>query len=134
MASNLPPPVCLAFILCHYVHVDPSTGKHSIHGTFPEFGFDRLPTKLPCPSNLFEPIEGCGSTPIRIKLINVNEGRPAIFDVTEVMDLLSPKIVVKHAESIQGMPFDQPGECRVRLFAGEHFLPDRILIVVGVEG
>jgi hypothetical protein len=134
MASNLPPPVCLALILCDYVHIDPGTGKHTILGTFSEVGFDGFPAKLPCLSIFFCLTEGYGLMPIRLKIIDVNEDRPAIFDVTEMMDFPSPKSAVQQAVSINGMPFNEPGEYRVQLFAGEHFLLDRMLNVVGAEG
>ena len=46
--------------------------------------------------------------PIRLKIIDVNEDRPAIFDVTEMMDFPSPKSAVQQAVSINGLPFHQP--------------------------
>jgi hypothetical protein len=134
MASKLPPPVCLALILCDHVHVDPGTGKHTILGTFSEVGFDFFPAKLPCISIFICLTEGYGSMPIRLKVIDVNEDRPAIFDVTETIDFPSPKAAVQQAVSIQGMPFEEPGEYRVQLFAGNTFLMDRMLNVVGADG
>jgi hypothetical protein len=131
MANKLPPPVCLALLLCDYVHVDPLTGKHTILGTFSEVVFEQFPASLPCLSIYFCLTEGYGTAPIRLKVIDVNEERPPIFDVTDMVDFPSPKATVQQGVQIQGMPFQQPGEYRVQLFAGEHFLLDRMLRVVG---
>jgi hypothetical protein len=131
MSSNLPPPVCLALLLCDYVHADPATGKHTILGTFSEVAFEEFPAQFPCLCIYFCLTEGYGPMPIRLKVIDVNEERPAIFDVTEMVNFSSPKATVQHGVHIQGMPFHEPGEYRVQLFAGDNFLMDRMLNVVG---
>jgi hypothetical protein len=130
--KQLPPPLCLALILCDYVHVDPGSGKQTIIGTFSEVAFDGFPAAIPQLCIYFCLTEGYGKIPIQVRVIDVNEERPPIFDVTEHVEFASPKDAAQHSLHIRGMPFNEPGQYRVQLFAGGEFLMDRLLRVVGV--
>src|SRR5262249_16753697 len=74
------PPIPLALLICDHVWRDPNSGKHSLLGTFSGLGSSTFPLV----ANLtvyFAVTEGHGSLPVRMELVDVDEERPAVFDV-----------------------------------------------------
>ena len=84
------PPLLLALVMADEIRKDPATGKHSIRGIFDALGSPSFPCQPPSIAVYAALTDGHGPTPVRLRLIDVDETRPPVFDVSEVLQFAEP--------------------------------------------
>src|SRR5438093_5222055 len=90
-AEDIRPAVVLAMILCDNIHRDPATGKFFILGTYSFLGVaDQFPWTHPIILVYVALTDGRGPVPLRLRLIDVDEENPPIFETEETIDFDDP--------------------------------------------
>ncbi len=120
------PPIRLSLMICDHAWRDPRNGKHHLLGTF-----SRLNSPVfPIISDLtvyFAVTEGRGRFPVRMELVDVDEERAAVFDVTGDFEASDIRQVVEGTFTFAKIVFPEPGEYRLKLYVGGDFLMERAL-------
>lgn len=129
MTSNTPPPYALAMIVCDGIHRDPSTGKHTLLGTFSSIAALGFPVTHPGMAVFISLTDGRGKTPLSLKLVSADED-VKIFEAGLEVEFKDPRTVVELSTAIGNITFPRPGEYRLQLLSGNEPLMERRLVVV----
>ncbi len=130
-ASGAPAPYPLAMVVCDGFWRDPSTGKHTLIGTFSTLVGRSFPLVHPGMAVYVSLTEGRGRTRIRFELVDVDEQYPPVFQAEGEISFPNPRAVCELCLPVQGATFRRPGEYRLKLFAGGQFVIERRIIVLG---
>jgi hypothetical protein len=76
---------------------------------------------------------GHGQTPIKIRLIDADETRPAIVEVDLLMNFPDPIVVVESVGAMQNVVFPVPGDYRLEVYAAGTPITSRRLVVVPLQ-
>ena len=134
MSLEQQPPLVLAMILADTVLLDVSSGKNIIQGTYQALEATTFPFTHPCIVVYVALTEGYGETPIRLRLTDVDEMRPAILELETVVNFSDPFIVLEIVFRETKVVFPEPGEYRLQLFgAGEPLLERRLQVGAEAE-
>jgi hypothetical protein len=76
--------------------------------------------------------DGYGETPIRIRLVDVNEARPPVFENELTVKFPDPLTVAELTCLVRMAIFPEPGEYRIQLYGAGQFLRERRLQVVAI--
>ncbi len=120
------PAIPLSLMMCGHVWYDPSNGKYCLLGTFSGINSHEYPLTVEM-AVYFAVTEGRGKLPIRLELVDMDELRPAVFDAEKDFEFYGPRHVVEGMFQMDDVVFPEPGEYRLKLFAGDHFLIERTL-------
>ena len=123
-------PIGLALILADVILSEPATGKFYINGTFSLIFSATFPCVYPKISVYFALTNGHGQTPVKIRLIDANEARPALVEVALVVNFIDPLAVVESVGAMQNVIFPVPGDYRLELYAADTPIMTRRLLVV----
>lgn len=124
---QIPPPICLALVLCDHVWRDPNSGKYTMIGTFASIATASFPL-LHRELGVYVCLtEGLGEGPLRLRICDVDEERDPVFDAQETIRFKNPNFVAQSTFAIQNLLFPLPGEYRVQLFAFDQFISERRL-------
>jgi hypothetical protein len=124
------PPDVLAMILADAVLRDLATGKNVIQGTFHVIAALSFPWTHPSMVVYVVLTEGYGNTPLKLRLVDVDESRPPIFELETVVNFPDPLVVLEVVFTRSNIVFPDAGEYRVQLFgAGEPLLERRLNVV-----
>ena len=126
---KLPPPVCLAMVLCDHVWTDPSTGKKTLIGTFSTLNASSLPVTNPELEVYACLTEGHGKNSIRLRISDVDDVWPPVFEAREEIGFPHPQAIHEVVFSIRNLVFQHPGDYRVQLFVKDEFIIERRLAV-----
>jgi len=127
--SNGINPTALAMIICDHVWREPCDGKVSILGTFTMLNADNFPFRHPVIAIYLALTNGHGQVPIMLRLIDVDEQFPAVFELSTVFVFPNPHMVVEQGLEVPNVPFPRPGEYRMQLLANGELLMERRLHV-----
>jgi hypothetical protein len=116
-------------VVCDSIHIDPSTGKRYLLGTFSIIHAVEFPATHPVLCLYVSMTNGRGDTPIRIQLIDADEEREPIFVNEAEVPFDDPRTVVEMGIVLQNITFEAPGEYRFQLFASDEFLMERRILV-----
>ncbi len=119
-------PIPLTLVICDHVWRDPNSGKHSLLGTFSGIGSSRFPLVTNV-AIYFAVTDGQGSLPVRMELIDVDEERPAVFDVEANFEFRDRRQVIEGTFNFEKLEFPESGEYRLKLFVAGEFLMERSL-------
>ena len=122
------PPIPLTLLICDHAWRDPTNGKHHLLGTYSAIGSSTFPlvTNL---TAYFAVTEGQGELPVRMELVDVDEERPAVFDVEGLSELHHLREVIEGTFAFENLQIPEPGEYRLKLFVAGEFLMERALHV-----
>jgi hypothetical protein len=115
-------------MICDHVWRDPRNGKHNLLGTFAGIGSSTFPLVTSF-AVYFAVTEGRGQLPIRMELIDLDEERPAVFDAEAIFEFQDLRQVIEGTFAFTDLVIPEPGEYRLKLFAGGEFLMERALII-----
>ena len=101
-------PVALALILCDYVHIDPATGRRTILGTFYALEAASFPTTYPKMAVYAALTDGRGRIPITIRLVDVDELGPPLWEDTEDVEFGDPHLVEEISTEVLDATFPVP--------------------------
>ena len=105
---NTPAPVPLTLLICDHVWRDPHSGKYDLLGTFSAIGSSVFPVTI----NLavyFALTEGRGELPVQMELVDVDEERPAVFDVEGKFVFEHPRQVIEGCFAFDRLEIPEPG-------------------------
>jgi hypothetical protein len=119
-------------MICDHVWRDANSGKHSLLGTFSSIGSSHFPLVISM-AVYFAVTDGQGLLPVRMELIDVDEERPAVFDVEANFNFTDRRQVIEGTFSLANLVFPEPGEYRLKLFVAGEFLMERALNITSKE-
>lgn len=127
--ANQPDPRVLAMVVCDGIHVDPWTGKRSLLGTFTAVAPPAYPAVVPRMAVYVVLTDMRGSVPITVRVVDVDEDRPPVFDSGPlVVAGPNPVGVVEVDVRVNGPVFPEPGVYLVQVAArGEPLVERRVL-------
>jgi len=111
------PPVLLALVMADEIRVDPASGKRSILGIFDAISASSFPCLHPLIAVYAALTDGHGPTPVRLRLVDVDETRPPIFDVNEVLQFPEPMALGQYTFEFNRPVLPAPGHYRLQFFA-----------------
>jgi len=123
-------PDVLAMLFADDIHRETASGKFSILGTYDTVAAPSFPWTLPALIMYLALTDGRGQTPMTIRLVDVDELRPPIFESQATIDFSDPLSVVEMAFFETNVLFPGPGEYRVQLFAFGQFIRERRLLLI----
>ena len=127
--GKVPPPYPLAMVVCDNIHRDPGSGKVFLLGSFSTIHAIKFPARHGLMGLYVELTNGRGKVPVRIRLIDANEEREALWEETNDFDFPDPRMVMQIVSLLGGITFPEPGEYRFQVFASGEFLMERRLLV-----
>jgi hypothetical protein len=123
------PPLVLAMILADTVLLDVATGKNVIYGTYQALEAAAFPFTHPSIVVYVALTEGYGETIVRLRLTDVDELRPPIFQLETMVNFSDPFLVLEIVFRESKVVFPTPGEYRLQLFGADEPLLERRLQV-----
>ena len=127
------PPEVLALVIADHVHRDDSTGKFFLLGTRSSIGTASFPFTCPSLSVYVSMIDGRGETPVRLRLIDVDEVREPVLEFETSVAFIDPNDEVEVAICLVDLVFPEPGDYCLHLFGAGQFLRERRLLIVPLE-
>ena len=128
--ENTSTPYPLAMVVCDGVWRDPYTGKYTLLGIFSALGGTSFPLAHPIITVYISLTDGRGRIPIRLQLVDVDEEREPVFCKEEELDFADPRSIFEICMMFGNIQFPEPGEYRLKLFAGTEFIIERRILVV----
>jgi uncharacterized protein DUF6941 len=128
------PPDVLAMVLADAVLHDVGSGKFYINGTYSVIFANDFPVLYPLIVVYLAVTNGHGRTPIKVKLVDVDETREPIFENEGVLEFSDPLQVLETVFAVRGVRFPEPGEYRLQIFGAGQYLRERRLQVIPVPG
>lgn len=133
MTNPVRTPHVLAMIVCDQVIIDVQTGKQSLIGSFSVINTAGFPLTYPSFSVYVALTEGMGETPLRLRLIDVDEGSPPVIDRNLKIRFADPQQICEMHSVFHNTTFRSPGEYRFQLYCGDTPLMERRLLVRQVQ-
>ena len=124
------PPCAVALVVCDAIWRDPGTGKRTILGCFSTIYAGRFPTVHPMLSVYAAVCDGHGKVPVSLRLIDVDEESPPLFELKGEATFADPRDVLEFDFVAQDVPIPAPGEYRLQLRSASHTLMERRIMVV----
>jgi hypothetical protein len=126
-------PYALAMIICDAVHMDPTTAKRTILGTFTALGARSFPVRQQTLAVYFSLTDYQGEATIGLRLVDV-DGEELLFEMEARLPFKDRRVVMESHTQLNNVVFPRPGEYRFQLSANGEFLLERRLMVVQLEG
>jgi hypothetical protein len=124
------PPLALALVVCDLAHRDPGNGKWTLLGLFSVIGTHEMPFTHPLFWVYFAFTDANGRVPLKIRLVDANEDRPPLVDLSAELNLDNPLAVHEVVAPILGATFPEFGEYRLQAFTcGELLIERRIMVL-----
>ncbi|HKI33383.1 MAG TPA: hypothetical protein VKA46_16130 [Gemmataceae bacterium] len=117
-----PPPVILAMVMADDVRRDPATGKYWIHGVFDVITGRGFPCQHARVCVYVSLREGRGETPITLRMVDIDEMRPPVFECNELPHFPDPMRQVEMDFTFHRPVFPAPGEYCLQFFAAGELL------------
>ena len=127
------PPYILAMVLCDEVHVDPSTGKRYVMGTFSTLYSQDFPAVVQRLKVYVAVTDGRELTSLELSVTDL-DGEPirGLEDRVE-LDFSDPRAVYEVEFLLEGIGFPTPGEVRFHLLSDGESLMERSLKMLAIE-
>jgi hypothetical protein len=129
MAVEQQPPDVLAMVLADAVLQDFATRKFTIQGTYSVIAAHEFPHLQPSIVVYVAMTNGHGQTPIKLRLVDVDELRDPLFEIEATVAFSDPIIVAEMVIARSNVLFPEPGEYRLQLFGAGSPLRERRLHV-----
>ena len=88
--ADRPPPLVLALVMADAVQRHPVTGKWSIFGAFDTITAPTFPCQHAAVAAYVSLTGGRGAVPVKMRLIDVDETRPPVFEMDSVLRFADP--------------------------------------------
>lgn len=129
-------PYPLALIICDQIYREPTTGKPSLLGCFSVINATKFPATQPLITVYAAITDGRGRVQVKLRLVDVDEEREPVFEVTSEVEFTDPRSVQEMICALAGMTFPEPGEYRLQLLANDEPILERRIVLneIGDEG
>jgi hypothetical protein len=128
------PPDVLAMVLADAVLRDAATNKHFIQGTYSVIFAPEFPWRHAAIVVYVAITNGHGKTPVKMRLVDVDETHDPVFEEEAIIDFPDPLAVAEFTFVPPGAVFPSPGEYRLQLFGAGIPLRERRLQVLPPPG
>lgn len=125
-------PYPLAMVICDAIFRDPGSGKRTLLGCFSTIIAPKFPARQPLLALYIAVTDGRGRVPITLKLVDVDEDAPPIFEAENVIEFTDPRVIMELDLHIANAVFPKPGEYRLQLLAGKEPILERRILVLGL--
>jgi hypothetical protein len=129
----MPDPYCLAMILCDNVHIDSTTGKQTILGTFSTVGAGEFPTKVSF-AVYYAITDAEGSVDLVFRMVDSQHGfdeeSTPVIELTFTNQTPSPLAVIEGRLYVANAILPVAGVYHCELLAGENVLMSRRLVAI----
>jgi hypothetical protein len=126
-------PYCLAMILCDNVHIDSTTGKQTILGTFSTVGAREFPTKVSF-AVYYAITDAEGSVDLVFRMVDSRHGfdeeSAPVFELAFTIQTPSPLAVLEGRIYVANAVLPEAGVYHCELLAGENVLMSRRLLAI----
>ena len=122
-------PQCVALLVCDLVHRDPISRRYTVLGIFDAIEAPFFPVVYPKMSVFLSMIDGRGITRITLRLVDVDELRPPVFEYSANVDFSDPRMPEEIGLEIQDAAFPERGEYRLQMLASNATIVERSLTV-----
>jgi hypothetical protein len=126
-------PYAIAMVVCDFIWRDPGTGKSTIIGTFSSIAANSFPCTHPLMAVFVAVTDGRGKTPIKLRLVDVDEENDPLFEGEIEVEWVDPRMIVETAYVIQGVAFPAPGEYRFQLSSNDSVLMERRIVLIDTK-
>jgi hypothetical protein len=126
-------PEIIAMILADVVHRDGATGKFSILGIHSVIVAPGFPWTHPHMTVYLALTDGRGETPMKMRLIDADDGDEPIFESETLLNFTDPTDVIELQFVQADVIFPKPGEYRLQLFGAGEFLRERRVLVAPLQ-
>jgi hypothetical protein len=133
VAVEQQPPEVLALVIADHVHRDDIAAKFFILGTRASIGAATFPFTCPSLAVYASMIDGRGETPLRLRMIDVDETREPVLDFETTVNFLDPTEEVEIAFRLVDLVFPEPGDYRLQLEGAGQFLRERRFLIIPLE-
>jgi hypothetical protein len=116
-----PPPIVQAMLLADHIHIDPSTGKRYILGTYNRIMAAKFPHSVPKLCLLLALTNGHGSTVLRLRVVDMDEERGPLLESAHPANMPNPNEIYYFPVTLS-VVFPAPGAYRIQLFADNDLL------------
>jgi hypothetical protein len=130
MALPQPPPEVITLTPASVVHQDAISGHYSILSVLTNISPNQYPFRMPVMFIYMELTSGRGETPLQVRIIDVDEARPPVFDVSMTVQFSSPLFVLQGALKKHEVVFPEAGQYRIQLFSAGQLLKERRLFLL----
>src|SRR5947209_4681808 len=113
----LPLPFAIPLVVCDAASVDFVTGKTTLHGCFGAIYSREFPVVHPSLVVYTLMANGRGRVDVAIRLIDSDEQRDPIFEVSQVIEFPSPLVTMEFKVGVTMIVFPESGEYRLQLLA-----------------
>jgi hypothetical protein len=114
-------------VVCDHVWRDPSTGKHSLLGTFNRLATGSFPFTHSAMALYLATTDVKCRGSLRARIIDVNETRDPIFVKNGELGAKDPTAFLETIIPISGVTFPEPGEYRLQVFFNDEVIGERRL-------
>ena len=121
-------------VLADAILRDAASGKCFIQGTYAAIIAPEFPWRHPAIVLYVAITNGHGKTPVRVRLVDVDEAHDPLFEEESLIDFPDPLAVVEMTFVRPGPVFPAPGEYRIQLFGAGALLRERRLQVIPPRG
>ncbi|SRR6266446_7071687 len=128
------PPDVLAMVLADSVLHEIASDKFYINGTYSVIFANDFPVVHHLLVVYLAITNGHGRSPIKVRLVDVDESREPIFEIESVIEFSDPLQVLETVFAARGVRFPEPGEYRLQVFGAGQFLRERRLQVIPAPG
>jgi hypothetical protein len=132
MPSEHQPPDVLAMVIAKAVHRDVATNRCFIQETFHVLGSPTFPLAQPYLVVYVALTEGYGTTRLKLRLVDVDEIHPPLFELEAVVNFSDPLVIAEVVFAREEVIFPEPGEYRFQLSAAGEPLRERRLHIVPI--
>lgn len=80
-----------------------------------------------------EMTNGRGVMPITLRIVDANEDREPVFEITSQVQMQDPLAVTQFGIAAEGLVFPEAGDYRAQLICGSHILLERRLLICADE-
>jgi hypothetical protein len=126
-------PYALALVVCDAIYLDPATGKRTLLGCFSTIGAPEFPATHPMLAVYAAVTDAHGTVPLTLRLVDADEGREPVFEVTNEISCPDPRTVVEINFAVGNLRFPAPGEYRLQLLSGGMPLLERRILLLKIQ-
>lgn len=122
-------PLVNAMLLCDHVHVDPSTGRHTLLGVFDEIEAARFPASTGPYAAYLNLTNMRGAYDLELRWLRGDtEAEIAARIAVERVDVPDPLSRVEISLPGRALPIPEPGRYVLRLFVNRRHIQDYVII------
>jgi hypothetical protein len=126
------PPHILAMLICDGIHRDAGSGKHFLLGCFSNVISQTFPVGHGPMALYMSLTDGHGRVPFKLRFIDAEEEREALFETCGDLLFQDPREVVELSIAISQVVFPAEGEYRFQFFVGNEPLAERRVLAVRI--